>query len=230
MRMITREELDKILINHLHWLNEDCEGWQDMRADLCDADLRNANLRNANLRYADLRYANLRNADLYNATLYDADLRNTDLRNTDLHYTDLRHADLRYANLRNTDLRNAALYNADLRYANNIPFVPMACPNTGEFVAWKKASRRIIKLLVPNEAKRLSATGRNCRCDRARVLAIENIDGTPTAITEVKSDYDSNFVYKIGEIVSVNNFCEDRWKECSEGIHFFINRQEAVDY
>lgn len=23
---------------------------------------------------------------------------------------------------------------------------------------------------------------------------------------------------------------KDRWNECSEGIHFFINRQEAVEY
>ena len=23
---------------------------------------------------------------------------------------------------------------------------------------------------------------------------------------------------------------ENRWKECARGIHFFINRQEAIDY
>ena len=44
------------------------------------------------------------------------------------------------------------------------------------------------------------------------------------------SDYDNSFIYKIGEIVSVDDFYEDRWNECSTGIHFFINRQEAVDY
>lgn len=36
--------------------------------------------------------------------------------------------------------------------------------------------------------------------------------------------------YRIGEIVEELNFNEDRWNECSEGIHFFINRQEAVEY
>lgn len=33
-----------------------------------------------------------------------------------------------------------------------------------------------------------------------------------------------------GEIVEEPQFNDDRWNECSEGIHFFINRQEAVKY
>lgn len=34
---MTQEELDKIVEQHQHWLNEDCEGWNDMRADLAGA-------------------------------------------------------------------------------------------------------------------------------------------------------------------------------------------------
>lgn len=49
-------------------------------------------------------------------------------------------------------------------------------------------------------------------------------------LDEIASDYDDTFIYKIGETVAVPNFCEDRFKECAEGIHFFINRQEAVEY
>ena len=44
------------------------------------------------------------------------------------------------------------------------------------------------------------------------------------------SSYDNTFIYKKGEIVSVDNFDEDRWNECSTGIHFFITREEAVNY
>lgn len=64
----------------------------------------------------------------------------------------------------------------------------------------------------------------------AKVLEIQNIDGTKANVTKVKSGYDSGFVYEVGKTVSVDNFCEDRWEECSSGIHFFINRQEAVNY
>ena len=220
MRTISREELDKILINHQHWINEDCEGWEDMRANLS-----NANLWNANLRNADLWNANLRNADLSNADLSNADLSNANLWNADLSNANLSNANLSNANLWNADLSNANLWNA-----LNIPFIPMACPDTGSFIAWKKAQGKIVKLFVPSDARRLSATGRKCRCDKATVIAIENIDGTPADVTEVYSDYDNRFVYKIHAHLTIDDFCEDRWKECSKGIHFFINRQEAVDY
>ena len=78
MRDITQEELDKIIEQHKHWWNEDCEGWEGMKANLCCADLRGADLRGANLRganlcCADLRGANLRGADLCGADLCDAE-------------------------------------------------------------------------------------------------------------------------------------------------------------
>ena len=56
---MTQEELNKILENHKHWLNEDCEGWESMRANLSDAYLRGADLRGANLVDADLGGADL---------------------------------------------------------------------------------------------------------------------------------------------------------------------------
>jgi hypothetical protein len=71
---MTQEEFDKIVEQHQHGIKEDCEGWEDMRADLrgadlcranlCRADLRGANLRGADLSGADLSWANLRGADL----------------------------------------------------------------------------------------------------------------------------------------------------------------------
>ena len=134
------------------------------------------------------------------------------------------------ANLRGANLRGADLCGAYLRGAKNIPFVPMACPCTGQFTVWKTAHGMIIKLLIPEEAKRSSATGRKCRADKAIVIAIENEDGTPSYMSEICSNYDGSFVYKVGEEVSVGNFDENRFNECAPGIHFFINRQEAVDY
>ena len=139
-------------------------------------------------------------------------------------------ANLCGANLRGADLYGANLRGADLRGAENVPFIPYACPDFGIFIGFKKASGKIVVLEIPEDARRLSATGRKCRCDKAKVLQIQNIDGTPAGVTEVASDYNRAFIYKIGEIVSVPNFDENRWNECSTGIHFFINRQEAVDY
>ena len=44
------------------------------------------------------------------------------------------------------------------------------------------------------------------------------------------SRYDISFVYKIGETIQVDNFEENRFVECAPGIHFFINKQEAIEY
>ena len=119
---------------------------------------------------------------------------------------------------------------ADLCGAKNIPFIPMTCPDIGTFVSWKKANGHIVKLEIPEDARRSSATGRKCRCDKAKVIEIQELDGSPSELTEVASGYDRNFVYRVGEIAEEPKYDEDRWNECAPGIHFFINRQEAVDY
>ena len=217
---MTQEELNKVLEKHQHWLNEDCDGWENMKAYLCYAYLRGADLRDA-----DLRGAYLPAADLRGAYLRGADLRDADLRGAYLCYADLRGADLCYADLRDADLRGA-----DLRDAKNVPFIPYACPDFGMFIAYKKASGYIVELEIPEDAKRLSATTSKCRCSKAKVLRILDFDRTIADVTEVRSSYDRNFIYKVGEIVSVDNFDEDRWNECAKGIHFFISRQEAINY
>ena len=107
----------------------------------------------------------------------------------------------------------------------------LACPVEGEFVGWKKAAGLIVKLKIPADAKRSSATTDKCRCSKAEVLAIEKLDGAPSRwAKKVPSDWDPNFIYEIGKTVEVENFDENRWNECSTGIHFFMTREEAVDW
>lgn len=171
-------ELNEILRNHNHWILEDIDGWKKMMADLRGADLYGADLRKANLYGADLRGAELGRADLYRADLCGADLCGVDLSKANLCGANLCGANLygaslRGANLYRANLCNADLRNADLRGANNIPFIPMACPDTGTFVAWKKANGHIVKLEIPADAQRSSATGRKCRCDKAKVIEIQ---------------------------------------------------------
>ena len=54
MKMI-QEELNKIIENHKHWLKGDCEGWENMKADLNGANLKYANLEGAYLNGANLK-------------------------------------------------------------------------------------------------------------------------------------------------------------------------------
>ena len=194
---------------------------------LCDADLRGADLRDVGLRGADLRDANL-----YSATLCNVDLRGADLRGAVLCYADLGDADLRDADLRYADLHDANLFRADLRGANLRRSIGLgfACPTEGEFIGWKKASNFIVKLLIPADALRSSATSTKCRCNKAFVLDIQNGDGSETDVYSVASNRDSMFKYVRNSWVEVNDFDTNRWNECAPGIHFFVDRQEAVDY
>ena len=197
---MNKERLTKVLENHRHWLNEDCDGYENMKANLRCANLSGSDLCDADLRYANLRYANLRYADLSDANLCNADLRD---------------ADLRYAYLRGAKM----------------PFIPYACPDFGSFIGYKKARGDVIvELEILADAKRCSATSRKCRCDKAKVLRILDMNRQEIDALYVVSKFDRNFEYWVGEIVSVDDFDENRWNECSTGIHFFVNFQEAVNY
>ena len=204
---------------------------------LREANLYGANLYGADLRGANLREADLYGADLYGANLYGANLRGANLRGANLREADLRGADLREANLRGADLRGANLYRADLYGANlreanhneGTAFLLSQCPD-GAFIGYKKASSHIVKLLVPEDAKRSSATTLKCRCSKAKVLEIQNLDGSKSDLKAVPSDRDENFIYVVGKEKEVEDFDEDRWNECSTGIHFFISREMAVKY
>ena len=219
------------------------------RANLANANLADANLRGANLRGANLRGANLKSAELAWANLSDADLRDanfsmanlyrTNLADADLADADLTDADLYRANLTQANLSDADLYNTnlervilDMAYlvgAKNIPYIPLSCPSEGAFIGWKKVGKYLVKIQIPEDARRCSATSRKCRCDMAKVLDITSLDGEEHYNEVVNYNYTTT-VYKVGEMVYPNSFDDYRWLECSTGIHFFINKQDAIDY
>ena len=202
-KKISQKELEMILEKHKRWLDTIGSG---ERADLSDVDLS----------YADLSGTNLIGTNLVGA----------DLSGSDLSGSDLDGADLAYANLRGADLIGADLQNANLTDVKNFPDIPMACPTEGSFIGWKHADGYIIKLEIPADAKRSSGTGIKCRCDKAKVLSIETQDGAPAFVTEVCSEYDKNFIYRVGETVVVDDFDDNRFNECAPGIHFYMDRRQ----
>ena len=299
LKKISKMDLADVLKNHMHWLNEDCEGWESMRADLSRMDLNHAELNSVNLQYADLNHANLegayltwaclskanlQGANLCNAWLDETDLREADLKDADLRGAHLRRADVTganlsfsrmdgvdagcsqfghsnmryvsmaegyfaYANFSDTNLSDADIRDADLHWARldyavlrgarfagaqlkNVSGLMMACPSDGAFVGWKKAKTEenrpaLIKLEIPEDARRLSGATRQCRCDKAKVLKV--FDEFGEEIDKAHSIYDPDFVYEVGATVTPDGFIEDRW-EWGSGIYFFITRKEAEDY
>ena len=258
LRKITQEELNRIVDDHQHWLKKDCEGWEKMRADLSHADLSYgvdlsyACLRGVDLSYVDLSYADLSDADLSYDNLNYADLSYANLsyaclRGVNLSYANLSYANLKYANLSHTNLSDAdlsyanlnyaCLRGADLNYANLsevkynhlTAFFALQCPEKGSFIGYKKSGDKIVELRIEEDSKRSSATSRKCRASKVTVLSITSIDGTEE-FQKAQNTGVYSFTYEVGKTYEIDNFDDDRWNECSTGIHFFITRDEAVRY
>ena len=226
LREISEEELTKVLREHKKWL--DSNGKEGKRADLDYTDLSGINLSRANLSRANLSGADLSGAILSGADLSGADLSRADLSEADLLGADLSGADLHYANLCHTKLEN-------VKYNDATQYFALQCPEKGEFVAYKKAYEQIsglpciVKLLIPADALRSSATTKKCRCNKAKVLSITSLDDK-TKYQKAYSSWDHSFIYEVGEMVEVPDFNKDRWKGCVPGIHFFANKEDAVNY
>ena len=206
---MNRDELEKILDKHVKWLSGMYGGER-------------ANLSRANLSEAYLSGANLSGADLIGADLIGADLSGANLIGADLSEANLSRANLSEANLIGANLSRAICIDKALNL-----FYPICCPEKGAYTAFKKACDMVVELEITSDAMRSSAASRKCRASKAKVISITNLDGTD-AVNTVRSDYDKNFVYTVGEIVEVQNFDMNRWNECAPGIHHYITREEAV--
>lgn len=125
-------------------------------------------------------------------------------------------------------------------------------PSHGSFIGWKKAyvtepatgytKYILLKLYIPADAKRLNAaTSRKCRASRAKVLAAYEYTFDNQSVTyryrlqpckELGSieSYHRDFSYTVGEYAVPDSFDDDVTNVCSNGIHFFITKEEALDY
>ncbi len=170
--------------------------------------------------------ANLRSANLYGADLSGADLYGANLSGANLYGANLYGANLSGANLSGADLSGANLYGADLSGAKNADYAiaqTRILPD-GDIIGWKKCRNNVIvKLRIPESAKRSHAFGRKCRAEYADVL---EIFGEGKAI----SSHDGTTEYVVGQRVMPDSFDENWMEECSSGIHFFITRIEAENY
>lgn len=208
------ENIVEVLEAHTRWLETGGEN-DDDRADFTGADLRSALLPGVNL--------------------YGAILRDADLYGADLFRTNLSRADLTGANL-----KGANLYMAHLRGAIGVPFYPQHIPDCGSFVAWKRAKTTregthydhsvIVKLLIPEDAKRVGLPTGECRASKAVVLEVQALDGTPMPGATAISIKDGVTAYRAGETVEEPRFGEELYNEWVPGIYFYLERRQAVEY
>jgi len=192
---------------------------------------------------ANLSYAYLSGADLSGAKLSGVDLSWAKLSGTDLSWADLSGAKLSCAKLSGADLSGTKLSGANLSradlsgtklsraYLKKIYPYFQIVPEEGSFVGWKKGKgNHLIKLEIPAEAKRHNYIGgRKCRAEFVKVLDIRDSRGY-----KVKSCFNGthsdNILYEVGKIVKPDKYDPSPLNECSNGIHFFMTKQEAKDW
>ena len=205
--------------------------------ELDSAVFTNAYLRTAVFQSCMLKCASFDNATLDNMVINDSILEYTSFISTKGYDT--------------TVVHNCCRCSANI--IDNSTYYPLACPSDGAFIGWKTVMLRddnghivtegpryaLIKLEIPEDANRTSAdsTSHKCRCDKAKVLDIVVIDTgehikdiTNIRLLDTYPVQIQKTVYTVGEMVYPDSFDSNRWQECTSGIHFFINRQEALNY
>ena len=207
-------------------------------ADLTGADLTGAVLRGADLTGAVLTGAVLTRAVLTGAVLTGAVLTGAVLRGAVLSGAVLSGADLTGADLTGAVLRGAVLTGADLSGAvltgavltravltgaknAALAFSMTVIAPEGALIVWKKCLDGVlVKLRVPEAAKRSNAASRKCRAEYVEVV---EVIGAEVGI----SAWDKKTEYRVGQTVRCGVWDANRWAECSGGIHFFLTREEA---
>jgi hypothetical protein len=206
----------------------DLSGSSFVEATLEGASLDRANCQNTNFFKANLKCANLVFTSLKSAVFGLANLTSAYLGGADCHNAAFGNAILVGAKLMNTSFKGASLKGADLTKAILPRF--QIVPSERQFVGWKKVEGGyILKLLVSGE-RTSTLVGRKCRCSKAKVLAAYKNDGTPTSKKVFYSCHDLDFRYEVGKWAKVSDYNGDIRIECTNGIHFFMERSEAENY
>lgn len=209
---------NSISLNGAWLFNVDFTNLFSLFADFKEMKLVRVYFNKCNLAQADFRQCEFNRVYFASCYLYHADFRNLDLSKTTFYDNNLR--------------------SADFRGTSGIHDIPMACPTHGAFIGWKKVlninlreyDQFLVELLIPEDAQRSSATTEKCRCSHAKVLSITNLKTNESVNQVINYSYDRKTKYKVGEMVYPDSFDTDRWYECSHGIHFFIDKELAINY
>lgn len=233
MKKISEEELKKAInlrdtgeypnLRERQFEHMDLTGW-----DLHHMDFSLSSFQDVRLDHVNFENSSVENALFDGNSLYGANFQNANMKTAAFRECDMRTCNIKGANLYGAVLEHAKL--DDIQSDDDTQWFRMCCPEKGPILGYKKCvNDRVVQLLIPADAKRTSATLPSCRCNKAKVLTIKNFDETEE-YEEAWSLVDENFVYRKGQWVEVKDFNEDRWMDSTTGIHFWMERRQALGY
>ena len=252
---MTQEELDEIVEQHQHWIKEDCEGWEDMGANLKGANLYGANIKGANLKCANLEGANLKCANLEGANLkcayleganlYDANIKGANIKYANLYGANLYGANLKGANLKCANLEGANLECANLEGANlegaYLKGAYLEGANLEGAYLYGEDFRLGKILTEPITGYKKTHEGVVITAEIPAGAFVFCINGSKCRTNRAKitdmngheilhSEYDNSFEYRLGQEIEIKDFNLMYNVECASGFHFFRTREEAEKY
>ena len=236
MKKMTKKELKSLLddfrnkegeayldLTYISMRTKKLEGMDFSRVDFSNSDFKDVNFRSCKFDNAKLQHTKFENCDLSGSSFAYANLFSADLRTCDLSGSNFDGADFFAALLWEAKLDN-------LLVTDRTKFFRNYCPEAGYIFGYKKCfNERMVQLLIPKDAKRCSSTTNACRCDKARVVAITDVN-KKESYKEAMSFVDPNFIYRLGEMVYADSYNDDRWHDSSHGIHFWMTFEEALGY
>lgn len=209
-----------------------------LNATIVESRFNNATLKNADFRCSTIGDCTVTNSNFTSVSFIGASICYTSFKDSCLSYTDFTGARFYYARITKTEMFGSYIEHAfftctEIDATGGLPFIGLKCPSEGAFIAWKvclyNKKKVIVKLLIPEDAKRTSFTTLKCRADKAVVLEIQDAEGNKLRAKKVRSTFDSSFVYEVGKTVKPKyEFNEARHEECTSGIHFFVDRKAAL--
>ena len=228
---MTQEELDKIVEQHQHWIHEDVDGWEGMRADLRDKNLSGLSLVGARLDGASLDRARLDRASLDGASLVSARLDRARLDGASLDGASLVGARLDGASLDGARLDGASLVGASLDGASldrarldGAEKIRLGQILTEPMTGYKKTQEGVvITAEIPVGAIVFCINGSKCRTNRAKITDMAGHD-------VLHSQHDNSFEYRLEQEIEIKDFNLMYNIECASGFHFFRTREEADNY
>ena len=223
-------------LKYANLINADCTGSNFQDCSLRQTDMRRTIMQLSNLAGADCRQACMRFAILEHSILKNADCRHCDLRDANLVDIQIDSCNLIGACIDGARLGGNRLFDIEMDPQNlmTVYRANRIVPEAGEFKAWKKVDEHLVELTIPEDAERIGGlAGPKCRVSHAYVQSItEGIDYDPEDQTSgpIKSDYDPAVVYEVGHRVVPDEFDNRVDRDCTNGIHCFVEREHAINF
>lgn len=221
-------------LSYADFYGKDVSGVNFRGCNLFSANFREATAMTCNFRETTLNNSNFDKAVASESDFYGSSLRMASFFRTKLDRTNFSYADLSSADLLEADFHKSTLCGAAFGNTRNMPYIPTWLPEES-FIGWTKVigedTSYIIKLKILKESQRFRGVGDICRCDKALVLEIQNVEGEKLDIEEIEyHDWKGTLVFHVWEVTECEDWYPGRWNDCAAGITFFVDRQSAVLY